>query len=203
MLLALAALLVQQNQDRLADEGGTLVVRPEPARDAVRLSWRGGVDAPMGRRLEEAYAQWGGEVSLFIVELDSPGGALAEGKRVIDALEQIRSTHDLETRVGARRICLSMCVPIFLQGQERIAAPNSRWMFHEPASYDAFTGERGVAPEFERRYVADRFFDRYFATSPMTPAWQAWLREEWVGKDVWKTGRELMKEDSGIITRLE
>ncbi|MEM8770896.1 MAG: hypothetical protein AAGD92_04505 [Pseudomonadota bacterium] len=202
-LFAACVFLIQQTTDSFHADEGRLIARADTSRDAVVLRWSSEVEAPMGRRFEEAYDEWRDRVSLFIIELDSPGGALAEGKRVIEAVDRMKRTHNVETRVRSWEKCLSMCVPIFLKGDRRVAAANSRWMFHEPTSYDAVTGERVDEPEFERRYVADRFFDRYFANSPMTPEWRAWLQQEWVGKDVWKSGRDLYKEGSGVVTELE
>lgn len=203
VLFAGAAFMIQSNERKYTSDEGRLTVYEDAGQDAVVLRWSSPVAAPMARRFEEAYAEWRDKRSRFVIELDSPGGAIAEGKRVIQVLERIKRTHDLETRVRRGRNCLSMCVPIFLQGEERIAHPRARFMFHEPASYDSFTGERADEPEFERRFVADRFFDRYFENSPMTPEWRAYLEREWVGKDVWKTGAELVEENSGVVTKLE
>ena len=202
-MVAAAVFLMQANERRVTADEGRLRAMLDPARDAVVLSWSSAVAAPMGRRFEEAYEEYRDEVSLFVIDLHSPGGTLAEGKRVIELLERMKRTHALETRVGSGRACLSMCVPIFLLGETRVAAANARFMFHEPASYDAFTGERGREPEFERRFVADRFFDRYFENSPMDPAWRAQLERDWVGRDVWKTGEELADEGSGVVTEVE
>ncbi len=201
-LFAVAFVLMQSNQRKFLADEGRLGTREEPARDAVVLSWSSAVDAPMARRFEEAFAEHRDSASLFIIELNSPGGAIAEGKRIVQLLDRMKRTHEVETRVGAGDFCLSMCVPIFLKGDVRIAAPNARFMFHEPSSYDSFTGERTNEPQFERRFVADRFFDRYFENSPMTPAWRAQLESDWVGRDVWKSGEDLWRENSGVLTAL-
>lgn len=199
-LFGAAFLLMQRNDSRyLADEGRLLVIEA-PSRDAVILSWSHAVGAPMARRFEEAYAGYKGKVSTFIIDLDSPGGTTAEGRRVVALLDRMGRTHTVETRIGPEAICLSMCVPIFLKGEKRIAAASARFMFHEPGSFDSFTGERSKEPEFERRFVADRFFDRYFENSPMDPAWRGQLERDWVGRDVWKSGEDLWREESGVLT---
>jgi len=201
-LFGIAFLLMQANERRYLADEGRLIIREDPARDAVILSWSYPVGAPMARRFEEAYEAHRGDVSTFIVELDSPGGLIAEGKRVVQLFDRMARTHTLETRVRDGADCLSMCVPIFLKGDMRIAAPGARFMFHEPASYDSYTGERVREPGFERRFVSDRFFDRYFENSPMTPAWRAQLEEDWIGRDVWKSGDDLWRENSGVVTAL-
>lgn len=202
LLVAAFFLMRASEQEYLADEG-RLGVREDPASDAVILSWSSPVGAPMARRFEEAYRQYDDEVSTFVIELNSPGGTVAEGKRVVQMLDRMARTHNLETRVGAGGDCLSMCVPIFLTGETRIAAADARFMFHEPASFDSFTGERTNEPAFERRFTADRFFERYFENSPMTPAWRTQLESDWVGRDVWKSGADLWRENSGVLTALE
>ncbi len=201
-LFAAAFFLLRSNERKFTADEGRLAIREDPSRDAVVLSWSSEIAAPMSRRFEEAYTEYGDSASMFIIELNSPGGAIAEGKRVVQLLDRMTRTHDVETRVGRGGYCLSMCVPIFLKGETRIAAADARFMFHEPASYDSFTGERANEPAFERRFVADRFFDRYFENSPMTPAWRAQLEREWVGRDVWKSGEDLWRESSGVLTAL-
>ncbi|MEO1251238.1 MAG: hypothetical protein AAFW81_02685 [Pseudomonadota bacterium] len=203
LLFAATALLIQRNERRFTADEGRLEVFEDFANDTVVLRWSDPVMAPMGRRFEEAYDDYRDDVAVFVIELDSPGGALAEGKRVIQLLDRMKRSHTLVTRVRPGDSCLSMCVPMFLKGDRRVAAPNSRFMFHEPASYDSYTGRRAREPEFERRFVADRFFDRYFENSPMDADWRRQLEREWVGKDVWKSGRDLVNERSGVLTELE
>ena len=171
---------MQRNDEKYLADEGRLAVREVPAQDAVILSWPHAVAAPMARRFEEAYDKNKDDVSTFVIEFDSPGGTTAEGRRVVALMERIAGTHALVTRVGA----------------------GARFMFHEPASYDSFTGERSKEPGFERRFVADRFFDRYFENSPMDPAWRAQLERDWVGQDVWKSGEDLWHEQSGVLTGL-
>ena len=139
----------------------------------------------------------------FIIDLNSPGGAIAEGENVIRQIDAMRRTHQIDTRVRAGRACYSMCVPIFLQGEERIAAANARFMFHEPTARDYFTDEEVAQPEFEKRYTTARFVDRYFVNSPMNQTWLDDLLAQWRGRDIFKTARELDEEDAGIVTQLE
>lgn len=187
--------------DRHAFDGAEEVgVRREG--DALVFAWRSEVRAPMARRLGAAFAERGPETARIVLELNSPGGDLAEGRAVIDLVERMKETHLVDTRVLSGDYCLSMCVPIFLKGERRIAGRYSHFMFHEPTAYDAVTHEEVRRPEFERRMDADRYFRRYFATSEMDPEWGARLKAEWVGRDVWKSGRELVREGSNIVTEL-
>ena len=70
----------------------------------------------------EAFEKARNEVRSVIMDLSSPGGSLYEGREVIRVIDRMKRTHKVATHVGRKQICLSMCVPIFLQGQERVAA---------------------------------------------------------------------------------
>jgi ATP-dependent protease ClpP protease subunit len=157
----------------------------------------------MSRRIREAFDEVKKDVSVIVLDLNSPGGEIAEGARVIDILERIQRTHGVDTRVGFKRNCLSMCVPIFMEGENRIAAANARFMFHQPQLYDMVTEERVDVPEMEKRITTARFYRRYFEGSVMNEAWGEQLKIDWEDKDVWKTGRELVDEGSGLVTELE
>ena len=193
--------LSMRAEQRVYDNQGRLTVREEAG--AVVFIWKSGVEIPMARRFEEAFAEWRHVSRHIIIDLHSPGGSLREGEAVIQAINHMKQSHRVDTRVRSGRACLSMCVPIFLTGEERRAAPSSRWMFHEPTARDFFTGEEVPEPEFERRYASAQFVERYFTNSEMDPQWRESLVAEWKGKDVWKSGRDLANEGSGIITRLD
>lgn len=171
--------------------------------DTVVFSWRGPIETPMARQLAQAFDEHLDSTRHAVLMLDSPGGSISEGDAVITLLQRVKREHFLETRVQARRRCLSMCVPIYLQGDERTAAPSSRWMFHEPRLVDSITGEDIDRPAFEQQYTNWRFFRRYFVNSEMDQAWAAALAQQWRGKDIWRTGQELYDEGSNVILHLE
>jgi hypothetical protein len=56
-------------------------------------------------------------VALF---LDSAGGRVDDGDRLIEALNEIKLRHQLITVVPHGKLCASMCIPIFLQGEDRL-----------------------------------------------------------------------------------
>ena len=97
---------------------------------------------------------------------------------------------------------MSMCVPIFLQGDNRIAAPDARFMFHEPKRYfDDGSEAKGFS--FEREALTRRFFNKYFVNSPMDAQWRGQLEKDWIGKDIFMSGAQLLEDGSNIVTRLE
>ena len=57
-----------------------------------------------------------------VLFLDSAGGQVGEGDRVIEALNEIKLRHQLITVVPHGKLCASMCIPIFLQGEDCLAA---------------------------------------------------------------------------------
>ena len=203
IVMVIALGLAWQFRANLFEDKGRLVIRkPLNMPDAVVFSWHHEIDLPMAKRLYDAYAEWKGKVQTVIIDLNSPGGSLVEGEAVIGVISDMKATHKVITLVRKDNNCLSMCVPLFLQGEQRIAAPSSHWMFHEPISIDFFTGKEVQEPEFERRRTARRFFDRYFTNSEMDPTWRARLEKDWKGKEVWRTGGQLVDEKSNIIHQL-
>lgn len=178
---------------------GQLTVRESGG--TVVLAWTGRIDLPMHTLLARAFDKWRDRSERFVLQLNSPGGSLREGSEVIELLQRIRQTHQLDTYIAPDRICMSMCVPMFLQGKNRIAASNARFMFHEPKRYYDDGGEaKGFS--FEREALSRRFFEKYFVNSPMDAAWRGRLEKSWAGRDVFKTARQLVEERSNIVTSL-
>lgn len=202
-LIALSGIAVflywQKYQETYKDEGRLKVSQ---VGDSVVLSWNSSIRVPMARRFEEAYAEWADKTDKFIIDLNSSGGALREGRFVVEVIDSMKNTHLVETTVGANSDCLSMCVPIYLRGEIRSASASSRWMFHEPTSYDYVTGEKADRDDEDRREAGERFFQKYFVNSEMNPAWRMKLQQAWVGRDVWFSGQQLKEQQSNIITRL-
>ncbi|MEM7633445.1 MAG: ATP-dependent Clp protease proteolytic subunit [Pseudomonadota bacterium] len=179
---------------------GQLTVRQNG--ETVILAWTGQVELPMHTLLLRAFEEWRNRSRHFLLQLNSPGGSVREGGDVVELLQRIKLTHRLDTYVASRNICMSMCVPIFLQGSKRFAAPDARFMFHEPKRfYDDGSEAKGFS--FERKALTQRFFSRYFVNSPMDANWRVQLEKDWIGKDIFKSGKQLVEENSGIVTDLE
>jgi ATP-dependent protease ClpP protease subunit len=198
-MLALGAFMLERGERALDRDAGELSV--SEAAGTLVLRWSGEVRAPMARLIAAAVED--SAAPRVVLELHSPGGAIAEGKFVIAALDEIAAARDLETRVAAGDLCLSMCVPIFLRGERRIAGASARFMFHEPQSYNAITDERVETPQFERRRTSERFVERYLEASPIDAQWLARTRPLWREGEVWKTAAELVAERSNIVTAID
>ncbi|MFA5958732.1 ATP-dependent Clp protease proteolytic subunit [Hyphomicrobium sp.] len=183
---------------------GKLDVRMMPSEDTLYLRWRGKIDAPMASRIAEAFARHKDEAHKIILTLSSPGGSLDQGAEVVRLLDRIGQTHMLVTSVDAGGICASMCVPVYLRGQRRIAAANAEFMFHEVNFRDFFSKEKDPSvPDSAIGAETDRFFDTYFETAGVPQSWIGKVRADVAGgHEVWKTGRELLDEKSGIVQQL-
>ncbi|MGI9482392.1 MAG: ATP-dependent Clp protease proteolytic subunit [Hyphomicrobiales bacterium] len=188
-------------QNVIPRAGTVTVTYPDerPGMAVVEIS--GKIDAPMARTLRKEYRAMRPGVNTIAISLNSPGGSLREGRDIIEIINRMNRNHKVFTFVGSRKNCISMCVPVFLAAQQRVAAANSRWMFHAPVRVDAFTGEEVEGPAFERSITTNWFLDRYFNDGRVNPAWARNMRKQVVvGKEVWRTGRELQDEGSHIIT---
>ncbi len=201
---SLAGYMAWDFQQRLFEDKGRLVVSQSTlVPGAITFSWRSDIAVPMAKRLYEAFEKSRDKTGQIVINLHSPGGSLVEGRAVIAVIEYMKKSHRVFTYVGPRSSCLSMCVPIFLRGDERIAAPNSRWMFHEPRNVDFFTEKRIKVPELERQQMIKKYVARNFVNSLIDPVWLKKLLKQWQGKDVWFTGQQLVDEGSGVISRLQ
>lgn len=204
-LIALAVLGLQARDrfELLFAGAGTLIVTDQTGSDTVTLFWRGKIEAPMAAKLESAFDQYKSRKRKFVLTLSSPGGSLDQGARVIGLLQRMKGTHALETRVDGRRLCASMCVPVYLQGRTRIAAPNARFMFHEVSFQDAVSREELDVPDWVTGSETGRFFQRFFKPAGVPDAWiRSVIGQVSGGHEVWKTGQELVNENAQIVQRI-
>ncbi len=202
-VLALIAFLAVKNRDNFDNVFmgvGKLSVRDAPDSDTVFLSWRGQIEAPMARRIADAYERYASERQTFVLSLSSPGGSLSHGAEVVRLLQKIGKAHRLETVVEAGRLCASMCVPVYLQGQRRTAADGAKFMFHEVSFRDYFSKDDSEISDAAKGLATDRLFARYFTPAGVPEAWIRAVRADMAGgNDVWKTAGELLAENAGIV----
>ena len=204
-MIAAIVMLAYQFRDTLAllTTGQLTVTEDAEAADTVRLRWTGPVDVPMSQQFSEAIREWSRSKRRFVLELSSPGGSVSHGAAVIRQLRELKQTHDLVTIVKAGDPCLSMCVPIYLQGTRRVASPRSRWMFHEVRIRDAYTNEDVAGTDDARRRSTDRMFNDFFRPAGVSESWITVTRNAMRSGDVWRSGRALFEEKAGVILELE
>jgi hypothetical protein len=197
-------ILAWQFQDRLEmvfSSRGELTVEEQPGR--VVLRWRGDIKAPLASKLEEAYRAHAGSTRRFLISLHSPGGTLEHGRDVIRLIKRMQQTHAVDTVVEDKRACASMCVPVYLAGTQRSAAPRARFMFHEVSFRDSHSDRIEKVPKEAIGRATDQFFDRYLKPAGLNERWLAELREAIRGRDVWRTAEELVEQRAGIVHWLE
>ena len=107
----------------------------------LEIDWSGLIAAGVADELRASVAKYGTDLKRVVLFLDSAGGQVDEGDRVIAVLNEIKQGHRLATVVAHGKLCASMCIPIFLQGDDRFAARASLWIFHE-ASQPLVNGDQ-------------------------------------------------------------
>lgn len=162
----------------------------------LRLVWVGKIMPGMANFLARSFNKHGRDARQVILMIDSLGGSVSEGESVIHVLRRIRKTHRLKTVVVRAGRCYSMCVPIFLQGKDRIAARSSVWLFHDVARRN---GRSGL--EFDREETV-RLYRRYFVEAGVSVAWLNEMLTEIRNADYWQTGQELITQRTGVITHI-
>lgn len=197
--------LAYQFQDQLElvfARRGTLTVTEEPD-NVVKLHWRGKVAAPLASRLEDAFRTHGNRrQTRFVLSLASPGGELSHGAEVVRLIKAIQRTNVVDTIVEGRSACASMCVAIYLAGNNRLADQRARFMFHEVSFRDAVSEKINDVPERAIARATDQMLERFFKPEGVEAAWLADIRRRMKGRDVWLSAQELVNERSGVVLQL-
>lgn len=203
MLAIIGVLAWRFAGDLVLGSGRLKVVTDGLPADTVEFRWSGKIDQSMPAQISAALNEWRPQKRRIILVLSSPGGSISHGARVVRLLREARSTHVVDTMVEGGEKCASMCVPIYLQGGTRYAAPRAQFMFHEISVRDAVTDERVAASRDRIAKGTDQLFERFFRPAGVPDAWITKMRRDIVGRDVWRTGRELANDGSKIVQKLE
>lgn len=199
MLGVLAVLVARFDVTAFLGSGRlTVTTDPTDARTVI-MRWRGAIEPPMQSSLVEAIAEHRGKADRFVLSLSSAGGSVSHGGAVIRTLRELRRSRRLDTVVEGSGTCASMCVPVYLQGEERRATGRSRWMFHEVSLRDAISKEQQDISPADRKARTDKLFDDYFRPAGVPEAWIKDMRERMRGGDVWRSGDELLAERANIV----
>ncbi len=197
-LLAAAVILTAGASVATADvpAPGRLTVDPaENTGSEIVLRWTGRIASPMAAQIRSAFETHKGRGDRVVFKIHSGGGSVNEGERVVELMREIRTTHSLETVVEQGQMCGSMCVFIYLQGQRRVAALSSLWLFHEISHHDPKTHKilRLDRPAWER------LVEKYYAAAGVSAAWTERMQPLTIESDYWQTGADLMRDKSGIV----
>ncbi len=150
----------------------------------------------MAQEIEKVFDAFKSTRRRFVLALNSGGGSVAEGERVIAVLQRIRQTHQLDTAVERGARCGSMCLPVYLQGTNRYGAHSSSWLFHEITR---------PSPNFGKHTRVDgsyrRLIEKYWIPAGVSRSWIDRMLPLADGHDYWQTGENLIKDGANIITR--
>ncbi len=156
-----------------------------------------GVASEFNKEDGTLYIDWSGPIvagmtlNRLVLFLDSAGGQVEEGDRVIAVLNEIKLRHQLITVVPHGKLCASMCIPIFLQGEDRLAARASIWLFHEAAQRQP-NGVLHTDPA-----GTWRLFRKYYAPAGVSMHWLKSIAPMIKEADLWQTGGDLISAKSG------
>ncbi len=150
---------------------------------SLNIEWSGPIVPGMAEYLRSAIDRYGALSRRVVLFLDSAGGKVDEGDRVIHLLDEIKQTHRLITVVPDGKLCASMCVPIFLKGDDRLAGRTSLWIFHEVA--------RRGANRKERTEVTLRLLDKYYAPAGVSTHWIKAIVPAIERAELWQSGGDL------------
>lgn len=189
----------------------TLSISEEPGR--ILLGWSGPVQEPMSERLAAALDQFKFDQRRLVLILNSPGGSIEHGRKVVAAIRA--RDRAMDTFVQKAGVCASMCVPIFLAGTRRMADPDAYFMFHEASLTSSARDEmkrqelgqanRALVPEVVKSVetlATNDLFRKDMGIRGVNTVWLAGLRKKIPGRDIWMSAQQLIDEGSGIVDSL-
>ena len=184
-----------------------LTVREEPSR--VVLAWSGPISEPMRDHFVTAIDKYKADRRHLVISLNSPGGSIAHGREVMEAIRNAAHVRPIDTLVEKGGVCASMCVPIYLIGKTRTADPGAYFMFHEaslelPKGKEIGKIDQEILPirKTIETLATDDLFLRDIGTQRVDARWLTNMRSKITQREIWLTGRQLVEEGSGVIDAL-
>lgn len=165
------------------------------SRYAIQLT--GAIAYPMADEIQEIFEQKiPREKSAVILHVNSGGGSLDEGMKIIAVINEQKERHEIVTTVRNGEICGSMCVPVYMTGTRRFAGETTGFMFH------------GVTRAFSN--IPDQRRTRemlgvVMVTQGVSASWLQGLWDQGVFStpgEYWVTGKELVEQNAGVVTEL-
>jgi hypothetical protein len=158
----------------------------------LSIEWSGPIVPGMADYLRGALDKYGAASHRVVLFLNSAGGQVDEGDRVIRVLDEIKPTHRLITVVLDGSLCASMCIPVFLPGDDRLAGRTSQWIFHEAAK----PGANGQ----ERMEETLHLFQKYYVPAGVSMQWLKRMMPLVERAELSESGGDLISAKSGIVT---
>lgn len=167
----------------------------EDGKAYVVIRITGALAYPMASELDEKIAALPPKVPLML-HLNSGGGSLREGLKMIGSLRNFKKERQLITLVRNGEVCGSMCVPLYVQGDRRLAGEVAAFMFHGATP----NGYTNIPDQKKSRDLTNMFVDAGVSTE--------WIESLWAKKvfsvpgEFWISGLELVEEKSKVVTEL-
>jgi len=117
---------------RIGPSTQTLTVREEPSR--VVLAWSGPISDPMRDHIVTAIDKYKADQRHLVIALNSPGGSIAHGREVMEAIRKALRVHPIDTLVEKAGVCASMCLSTS-SAQPALPIPGLTSCFMKPAWY--------------------------------------------------------------------
>lgn len=192
---------------RIGPSTQTLAVREEPSR--IVLAWSGPISEPMRDRIVTAIDKYKADKRHLVITLNSPGGSIAHGREVMEAIRKASQLRPIDTLVEKGGVCASMCVPIYLIGATRAADPGAHFMFHEaslalPEGKESKVDRETISPirKTIESLATDDLFLRDIGPQRVNARWLTMMRTKITDREIWLTGRQLVQEGSGVVDAL-
>jgi hypothetical protein len=149
--------------------------------ELVVVKYEGPIAFPMAENLQTIWhgIRSSNRFKTMLLRLNSEGGTDVEGRKVIQLLRAIRGQMALTTLVGDHDLCASMCVPVYVQGDIRIASPASSWMFHGASRFmsniPSLTATEAYFGMLSDRKIDANFIEFLFDNSYVTTPGAYWM----------------------------
>jgi len=143
-------------------------------------------------------------ISYVIIHLNSLGGKITDGTFIInDILDAEEHGVTVVTYVDHKDYCASMCTGIFAVGSDRMAAPDTIWIFHAP--YAKLTSDEENDPQIMKEVQeATKEAEEYMLSiySKADPEWTENVLKDHItqpGNDLIITGADIIAQHTKWI----
>lgn len=132
----------------------------------------------------------------LILDFKSEGGESREGYKIIEAIKKHKARLKIDTFVDNGALCASMCIPLFMQGQTRIAGARSSFMFHGASPINT-----NVPNPISSRVYTDALVEAGASAEWVESLWSQGIFSK--PMEYWANGEELFAEKSNIVTKVK
>lgn len=159
------------------------------------LRIEGNIVPPLAEEFKAAISQFPAGRRV-IMDFHSPGGMHTEGVKIIEAIKEARKSISIDSFVDNGALCASMCIPLFMQGEKRVAGARSSFMFHGAAPWYTNTPTPSVTKEYTQSLL-----DAGVSGEWLQKLWDLGVFSE--PMEYWASGEDLFNENSGVVTSLK